>query len=189
MSHPRSAGQIPVYYAHKVSGGRSQWKGDYVDGGAGPLYPFGHGLSFTTFEISDLSVSPDEVSWNAEVEVRASIANTGGVGGDEVLQVYVRDPVATVTRPVLELKAFTRVHVPAGATRQVVFRIPIGQLGFYDAKLNYVVEPGALEFHVGNSSRHLQEAGTISVIPDATGPVEKRFFGTAEVVQVAVAAD
>jgi beta-glucosidase len=189
MSHPRSAGQIPVYYAHKVSGGRSQWKGDYVDGGAGPLYPFGHGLSFTTFEISDLSVSPDEASWNEEAEVRASITNTGGVSGDEVLQVYVRDPVATVTRPVLELKAFTRVHMPAGATRQVVFRIPIAQLGFYDARLNYVVEPGALEFHVGNSSRHLQEAGTISVIPDLSGPVEKRFFGTAEVVQVAVAAD
>jgi beta-glucosidase len=189
MSHPRSAGQIPVYYAHKVSGGRSQWKGDYVDGGAGPLYPFGHGLSFTTFEISDLSVSPDEASWNEEAEVRASITNTGGVSGDEVLQVYVRDPVATVTRPVLELKAFTRVHMPAGATRQVVFRIPIAQLGFYDAGLNYVVEPGALEFHVGNSSRHLQEAGTISVIPDLSGPVEKRFFGTAEVVQVAVAAD
>jgi beta-glucosidase len=185
MSHPRSAGQIPVYYAHKVSGGRSQWKGDYVDGEAGPLYPFGHGLSFTTFEISDLSVSPDEVSWNGEVEVRAWIANTGGVAGDEVLQVYVQDPVARVTRPVLELKAFTRVHLPAGATRQVVFRIPVGQLGFYDAGLDYVVEPGVLVIHVGNSSRNLQEAGTISVIPDPSGPVEKRFFGTAEVVQVA----
>jgi beta-glucosidase len=104
-----------------------------------------------------------------------------------VLQVYVQDPVATVTRPVRELKAFARVQLPAGATRQVVFRIPTGQLGFYDTGLNYVVEPGSLVFHVGNSSRHLQEAGTISVIPDESGPVVKRFFGTAEVVQVAVA--
>jgi beta-glucosidase len=189
ISHPRSAGQIPVYYAHKVSGGRSQWKGDYVDGEAGPLYPFGHGLSFTTFDVSDLSVTPGEVSWNGEVEVRASVTNTGDVEGDEVIQVYVRDPVATVTRPVLELKAFARVHLPAGATKQVVFRIPVGQLGFYDSSLTYVVEPGDVEVHVGTSSRDLQMAGSFIVTPDPSGPVERRFFGTAEVVQVAVAPD
>jgi beta-glucosidase len=189
MSHPRKVGQIPVYYGHKVSGGRSQWKGDYVDGAVGPLYPFGHGLSYTSFEISDLSVSPDEVSWDGEVEVRASITNTGGVDGDEVVQVYVRDPVATVTRPVLELKAFARLNLPAGTTKQVVFRIPVGQLGFYDANLAYVVEPGILEILVGSSSRDLHDAKSLSVIPDPSGPVEKRFFGTAEVVQVAVASD
>jgi beta-glucosidase len=189
ISHPRSAGQIPVYYAHKVSGGRSQWKGDYVDGVAGPLYPFGHGLSFTTFEVSDLSVAPDEVSWNGGVEVRASVMNSGDVDGDEVVQVYIRDPVATVTRPVLELKAFNRVHLPAGGTKHVVFQIPVGQLGFYDATLDYVVEPGLLEVHVGTSSRDLQMAGSFTVMPDPSGPVEKRFVGTTEVVQVAVAPD
>jgi beta-glucosidase len=189
ISHPRSAGQVPVYYAHKVSGGRSQWKGDYVDGSAGPLYPFGHGLSYTTFEITSVAVSPDEVSWNDDVMVSASVTNTGDRDGDEVVQVYIRDPVATVTRPVLELKAFARVHLRAGATKQIVFRIPVGQLGFYDADLSYVVEPGILEVRVGSSSQLLEEAGSFSVHPDPSGPVLKVFGGSYEVIQAVAGPD
>ena len=188
ISHPRSAGQVPVYYSHKVSGGRSQWKGDYVDGAVGPLYPFGHGLSYTTFEIADLAVTSGEVSWDGEVTVTASVTNTGSMDGDEVVQVYVRDPVASVTRPVLELKAFARAQVPAGATRQVVFRIPVGQLGFYDSDLAYVVEPGTIQVHVGTSSSALHEAGSFTVVA-GSAPVEKRFDGTVEVAQVVAASD
>ncbi len=186
ISHPRSAGQIPVYYSHKVSGGRSQWKGDYVDGAVAPLYPFGHGLSYTTFEIADLAVTPGEVSWDGEVTVTASVTNTGSMDGDEVVQIYVRDPVASLTRPVLELKAFARAHVPAGATRQVVFRIPVGQLGFYDSDLAYVVEPGTIQVHVGTSATAFHEAGSFTVIA-GSAPVEKRFDGTVEVAQVVAA--
>ena len=107
---------------------------------------------------------------------------------DEI-QVYITDPVATVTRPVLELKAFARVHVEAGGARQLEFRIPVGQLGFYDAHLAYVVEPGSMEVLVGTSSRDVRQAGSFSVIPDPSRPVEKHFQGRWEVVQEPLAVD
>jgi beta-glucosidase len=182
ISHPRTAGQIPVYYGHKVSGGRSHWKGDYVDGGASPLYPFGHGLAYTTFRISNLTVTPDEASWNQKVTVTAVVSNTGKREGDEVVQLYVRDPVASVTRPVLELKGFARVGLPAGGSREVTFQLPVGQLGFYDRDMNYVVEPGSIEVLVGTSSADLQVAGSFTVVPDPDGgPVVKEFDGSSAV--------
>ena len=185
ISHPRSAGQIPVFYGHKVSGGRSHWKGDYVDGEAGPLYPFGHGLGYTTFQISNLSVTPDEAGWNDEVTVTAVVSNTGSREGDEVVQLYVRDPVATVTRPVLELKSFARVAVPAGGSRQVTFHLPVGQLGFYDRDMTYVVEPGSIDVLVGTSSADLQVAGSFTVVPDPDGgPVVKEFDGSSAVTSL-----
>ncbi len=183
MSHPRSAGQIPVYYGHKISGGRSQWKGDYVDGEATPLYPFGHGLGYTTFQVSDLEMSTEEVWWNGVIAATATVTNTGSREGDEVVQLYVSDPSASVTRPVLELKSFARVHLPAGASCRVNFQVPVGQLGFYDRDLEYVVEPGSIDVLIGTSSTDLALAGSVSVVPDPTGrPVVKRFDGTTEVV-------
>ncbi len=185
ISQPRSAGQIPVYYGHKLSGGRSHWKGDYVDGEAGPLYPFGHGLGYTTFRISNLSVTPDEARWNQEVTVTAVVSNTGQREGDEVVQLYVRDPVASVTRPVLELKGFARVSLPAGGSRQVTFQLPIGQLGFYDRDMTYVVEPGSIEVLVGTSSVDLHVAGSFTVVPDPVGgPVVKEFDGSSAVTSL-----
>jgi len=183
ISYPRSAGQIPVYYGHKISGGRSHWKGDYVDGPVAPLYPFGHGLSYTPFQLSEAAVAPDVVSWNAEVTVTATLSNEGTREGDEVVQVYVRDPVASVTRPVLELKSFARVELPAGGSAQITFRLPAAQLGFHDRDIRYVVEPGQIEVLVGTSSRDLVEAGTFTMVPDPSGrPAEKTFHGTIEVV-------
>ena len=182
ISHPRSVGQIPVYYGHKVSGGRSHWKGDYVDGEARPLYPFGHGLGYTTFRISDLSVTPDHVAWNGEVTVTAVVSNTGDREGDEVVQLYVRDPVASLTRPVLELKGFARVGLQAGASGEVAFQLPVGQLGFYDRDLDYVVEPGSIEVLVGTSAADLLVAGSFTVVPDPDGrPVVKQFDGSSSV--------
>ncbi|HEX9866659.1 MAG TPA: glycoside hydrolase family 3 N-terminal domain-containing protein [Acidimicrobiia bacterium] len=183
ISYPRSAGQIPVYYSHKISGGRSHWKGDYVDGPVAPLYPFGHGLSYTSFQLSEVAVAPDVVSWNAEVTVTATLSNDGTREGDEVVQVYVRDPVASVTRPVLELKSFARVELPAGGSTQITFRLPAAQLGFHDRDIRYVVEPGQLEVLVGTSSRDLVEAGSFTMVPDPSGrAAEKTFHGTVEVV-------
>jgi beta-glucosidase len=183
ISHPRSAGQIPVYYAHKVSGGRSHWKGDYVDGAASPLYPFGHGLGYTTFRISELSMTPDLATWNGAVTVGATVTNIGDRDGDEVVQLYVRDPAASVTRPVLELKGFARVGLPAGGAARVTFDLPVGQLGFYNRDLEYVVEPGSIDVLVGTSSADLEVAGSFSVVPDPDGrSVVKQFDGSSAVI-------
>ncbi|HWM18574.1 MAG TPA: glycoside hydrolase family 3 N-terminal domain-containing protein, partial [Ilumatobacteraceae bacterium] len=111
VSVPRSAGHIPVYYRQKRSGGRSHWKGDYVDAAVSPLYSFGHGLSYTSFELAASNPTPATVGHDGEVTVTATLTNTGSRDGDEVVQLYTRDPRASVTRPVLELKAFARLSV------------------------------------------------------------------------------
>ncbi|MFZ0493442.1 MAG: glycoside hydrolase family 3 N-terminal domain-containing protein [Acidimicrobiia bacterium] len=180
ITFPRSAGQLPVYYGHKVSGGRSQWMGDYVDGPASPLYPFGHGLSYSTIRVFDARVEPPNDSIDGVGVVTASVANEGSVAGDEVVQVYVANRGTGVTRPVLELKAFARVSVEPGSSRSVRFEIPLGQLGYYDVGGQYVIAPGIVEFMVGSSSANLQSAGRVMVEYD--GPIDKRFDGTVSVV-------
>jgi beta-glucosidase len=176
ISYPRSAGQVPVFYAHKISGGRSHWKGDYVDGPAGPLYPFGHGLSYTTFALSGGTVAPGEASWNDSLTTTVTITNIGDCRGDEVVQLYVRDPVASVTRPVLELKAFVRVELAAGESRTISFETPLGQLGFYNRALAYAVEPGRIDVLVGTSSADLTEVGSVTVSPDPAGRVPDKAY-------------
>jgi beta-glucosidase len=181
ISYPRSVGQIPVYYGHKLSGGRSHWKGDYVDSPATPLHPFGHGNSYTTFALDDAAVAGHDVSWNESIVTACTITNTGHREGDEVVQLYVRDPSASVTRPVLELKGFVRVRLGAGESRRVTFTTPVGQLGFHDRDLAYVVEPGELDIFVGTSSVDLVAVGTISVVADSSNPPAKVFDGTVSV--------
>jgi beta-glucosidase len=176
ISFPRSVGQLPVYYGHKVSGGRSHWHGEYVDGPTSPLYPFGHGLSYTTFALVDPIVPRPTTGRGDSITVSVSVANTGPRSGEEVIQVYVRDLHASVTRPVLELKSFVRVALAAGAAKSVRFDIPVAQLGFYDAGLRYVVEAGEIEIFVGTSSADLVAAGTVTV--EGGGPVDKAFDGT-----------
>jgi beta-glucosidase len=179
LSYPRSAGQIPVFYGHKVSGGRSHWKVDYVDSPAGPLYPFGHGLSYTSFALSDASLGGTEVSWHDTITTTVTVTNTGSRFGDEVVQLYVRDLVASVTRPVLELKSFVRVELAAGESRTVTFETPVSQLGFHDRRLEYVVEPGDIDVLVGTSATDLTEVGRVTVTADAAGrSPEKAFDGT-----------
>ncbi len=181
ITYPRSVGQIPVYYGHKLSGGRSHWKGDYVDSPASPLYPFGHGISYTTFALGDASVARDEVSWNDSITTSVTVTNTGGRDGDEVVQLYVRDPSASVTRPVLELKGFVRFRLGAGESRRVTFNTPVGQLGFHDRDLAYVVEPGQVDVFVGTSSVDLLEVGSVMVVADSNEPPSKAFDGTVSV--------
>jgi beta-glucosidase len=178
ITFPRNAGQIPTYYGHKVSGGRSHWKGDYVDAPAKPLYPFGHGLTYTTFALGDAHVDTPTVGWNEAIVVRTRVSNTGERAGDEVVQLYVRDPVATVTRPVLELKSFVRLELAPGQSKTVTFHLPVGQLGFHDRSLDYVVEPGTFDFFVGTSSDDVLAAGSATVLPNPAGtPPEKVFAG------------
>jgi beta-glucosidase len=182
ISYPRTAGQVPVFYGHKVSGGRSHWKGDYVDTLSAPLYPFGHGLSYTTFALSGAAAGPAEVPWSGSASVEVTVTNTGGRAGDEVVQLYARRARASVTRPVLELVGFARIGLEAGQRSVVTFDVPAGQLGFYDRELSYVVEPGVVELFAGTSSERLVPAGSVTIVPDAAGrPAVKAFSGSVRV--------
>jgi beta-glucosidase len=180
ISYPRAVGQVPVFYAHKASGGRSQPVGDYVDESAGPLYPFGYGLSYTTFELSELQIAEETVPWNDELVVETRVTNTGKRSGDEVVQLYTRDPQASITRPERELKSFLRLTLDPGESRRITFRVPIAQLGFYDRDLRYVVEPGEIEVFVGTSSDDIVAVGAVTVVAAEQAPV-KAFHGSVAV--------
>jgi beta-glucosidase len=178
ISYPRSTGQVPVFYGHKISGGRSHPTGDYVDSPAGPLYPFGHGLSYTTFALSDTTVRQEVVAWDESFTAEVTVTNTGDRAGDEVVQLYVRDPQASVTRPVLELKSFLRVELEPDESKRVTFEVPAAQLGFYDRSVSFVVEPGQIDVFVGTSSAELVAAGSVTIVEGASGqPPEKAFVG------------
>jgi beta-glucosidase len=182
ITFPRHAGQVPIYYGHKVTGGQSHWKGDYVDGSCRPLHPFGFGLSYTTFELRPRPLAATSVGADGEVVVEVEVRNTGDRPGDEVVQLYVRDPVASVTRPALELKGFARVPLEPAQARTVRFSVPVAQLGFHDAHLAYVVEPGELEILVGTSAQEVEAVGTVRVAVDRAIEVPRSFDGTVEIL-------
>ncbi len=175
MSVPRSVGQVPVYYNHKPSGGRSHWKGDYVEMSTKPLYPFGYGLSYTQFAYSNLVIADAPATVTGRVTIQADVTNTGTVAGEEVVQLYVHDPYASVTRPVKELKGFRRVALAAGESRTVTFVLPISSLGFHNVDLNYVVEPGAFEVMVGSSSEDIRLTGSFEVTGEPTIIKEREY--------------
>ncbi len=171
----RSVGQVPIFYNHKPSAGRSYPYNSYVELSNQPLYPFGHGLSYTQFEYSDLRVSASEVSPDGEVSIQATVKNTGDRDGDEVVQLYLHDLVGSVTRPVKELKGFRRLTLAAGQAIRVTFTLAAAQTAFYDRRMRYVVEPGAFEVLVGSSSADIRLQGQFTIV-GATTPVEKVFF-------------
>lgn len=175
VSFPRSAAQIPVYYNHKPSGGRSHWKGDYVDMPTSPLYAFGHGLGYTTFTFEDLEITPETVEPNDAVTIRVSVTNSGERSGDEVVQLYLRDPVASVTRPVKELNGFERIHLHPGERKHVTFRVPVARLGFYDRKMDFVVEPGEVEVMIGSSSEDIRLTGRFRIVGETSRVHDKVF--------------
>ncbi|WP_220504594.1 glycoside hydrolase family 3 N-terminal domain-containing protein [Microbispora sp. H13382] len=185
ISYPRSVGQIPVFYGHKVSGGRSHWHGDYVDSPVSPRYPFGHGLGYAPFVIEHVTLDHAEVTAGDSVTVEVTVANTGDRAGEEVVQLYIRDPQATVTRPVLELKSFARVYAGPGRRTAIRFRLPTGQLGFYNRNMDYAIETGHIEVYVGFSSTVLTPAGTFAITGDADRTeVRKAYTGAVDVVEV-----
>jgi beta-glucosidase len=159
ISLPRSVGQVPVYYAHKSGAGRSQIYGDYVDCPKEPLYPFGHGLAYTRFGYANLRVSPQSAGPGDVVEVAIDVTNEGDRAGDEVVQLYVRDMVASVTRPVKQLAGFARVPLAPGETRRVHFALDPSQLAFFDARMRFVIEPGEFRVMVGASSADVRAEG------------------------------
>jgi len=179
VSFPRSSGQIPVFHGHKVSGGRSHWKGEYVDLSNEPLYPFGYGLSYSTFELDVEHLDERLVAPGDVIEVGATIINVGTCTADEVVQLYSCDPVASITRPVRELQGFARVTLAAGERADVTFGVPFEALGFTGRDMTYAVEPGEVRFLVGTSSAELQPAG--HVIVGGTAPVQVPRAGSARV--------
>lgn len=156
VTFPRSAGQAPLYYNHKNTGRppdpKQKYTSKYLDVEWTPLYPFGHGLSYTRFTLGDLQVTPGAIPPSGTVTVSATVQNAGTRDGDEVVQLYVRDVVASVTRPVQELKGFQRVTLRPGESRRVEFRLGPAELGFYDRDMKWVVEPGRFEVRVSDSS-------------------------------------
>lgn len=145
---PRNVGQVPYYYYHKPTARRG-----YLFSDKEPLFAFGHGLSYTTFKYANLRVTPDKTGPQGQATVTVDVTNTGGMAGDEVVQMYVRDEVGSLTRPVKELKGFTRVHLRPGETKSVQFAITLYKLSFLDEDMNRVVEPGMFSIMVGPSSR------------------------------------
>jgi beta-glucosidase len=162
VSFPRTVGQIPIYYNHMNTGRppdpQSRWNSKYFDLPSTPLFPFGYGLSYTTFKISNLQLSAPRINASGRLTVSVEVENTGRRAGDEVVQLYIRDPVATMTRPVKELKGFQRVSLQPGEKRRVEFVLGPEHLGFWNREMRYVVEPGEFRVMVGANSVDVIEA-------------------------------
>ena len=161
---PKSVGQIPLYYNHLNTGRpleKGKWftkfKSNYLDIDNEPLYPFGYGLSYTTFRYSEPRIDRTTMTANGAVKVSVDVTNTGSCDGDEIVQLYIRDLVASVSRPVEELKDFNRIHLAKGETKTVTFTITADKLKFYNSNLQLVCEPGEFEVMVGPNSRDVQK--------------------------------
>ncbi len=155
VSFPRSVGQVPVFYSHDNTGRPPtdfKFTSKYLDAPNTPLYAFGHGLSYTTFEYGNLALSADTIPPDGSITVSATVRNTGPRAGAEVVQLYIRDHVASVVRPVRELQGFTKVHLEPGAERTVAFTLGPRDLGFYNRDMQWVVEPGVFSVWVAPSS-------------------------------------
>jgi len=166
VTFPRTVGQVPIYYNHKNTGrppSAQRFTSKYLDIPSTPLFPFGHGLSYTRFEYSNLQINPKRAGPTGTVEIRAEVKNVGDRGGDEVVQLYLRDVVASVTRPVKDLKGFERITLAPGAKKTIVFTLTPEQLSFINRDMKRVVEPGIFEVMVGKSSGDIQLAGTFEV--------------------------
>jgi beta-glucosidase len=181
MTFPRAVGQIPVYYSHKPSGGRSHWKGDYVELTSKPLYPFGHGLSYTQFEYSGFRMNTQQARAGETVAVSVDVANTGSYTGDEVVQLYIHNKAASVTRPVKELKGFKRITLEPGECRTITFHLAVNQFAFYGHGMQFVVEPGQIEIMIGSSSTQIHWTGMLQITGETTSiDSDKAFFSTVE---------
>ena len=184
VTFPRMSGQVPIYYAqHKtgrpanptemlideipVEAGQTSvgCRSFYLDAGNSPLFPFGYGLSYTTFEYSNLSLASDKLTAQDTLSISFTLKNTGKYDGTEVVQLYVQDKVGSVTRPVKELKRFQRVTLKAGESTQVSLSLPVSELAFWGYDMNYTVEPGDFTLWVGtNSAEGLTKDFSVSAL-------------------------
>ncbi len=164
-SFPQNVGQVPIFYAHKNTGrplGEGKWfekfRSNYLDVSNDPLYPFGYGLSYTSFSYSDVKLSSSQAKGNQTLTATVTVTNTGKVDGKETVQLYIRDVVGTVTRPVKELKGFQKIWLKAGESKTVSFSITPEDLKFYNYDLKYDWEPGEFQVQIGANSRDVKTA-------------------------------
>nr|WP_294731855.1 beta-glucosidase BglX [Prevotella sp.] len=160
---PKRMGQIPLYYNHLNTGrpleeGKwfTKFRSDYLDVDNDPLYPFGYGLSYTTFKYGPLTLDKSSMTPEDSIQAKVTVTNTGNYDGDEVVQLYIRDRVASISRPVEELKDFARIHLNKGESKTVTFTINADKLKFYNSDLHYVCEPGDFDVMVGPNCQDVQ---------------------------------
>jgi beta-glucosidase len=166
VTFPRNVGQIPLYYSQKATGrpleAENRYTSKYLDAPNTPLYPFGFGLSYTQFNISNLRLDKTQVKSTENVKVSVDVQNTGSRDGAEIVQLYIRDTAASVTRPVKELKDFRRIALKAGEKRTIEFTLTLQKIGFLNREMNFTVENGDFKVFVGNSSEGgLESAFTV----------------------------
>ncbi len=160
ITFPVFEGQLPLVYNHKPTGRGD----DYINMTGQPLYPFGYGLSYTTFEYSDLKTNKLTIKPDESVTVTCKVTNTGERAGDEVVQMYIRDELASLARPVMELKGFERIHLQPGETQSVSFEITPEKLQMYDINIKKVIEPGDFRIMIGASSKDIRLRGILKVL-------------------------
>ncbi|MCX7795133.1 MAG: glycoside hydrolase family 3 C-terminal domain-containing protein [bacterium] len=170
VSFPKDVGQIPVYYNRKPSA-----FSEYLTTDTKPLFPFGHGLSYTTFEYSDLEVRPESILPGGYVDISFRIKNIGNIAGDEVVQLYIHDEWASVERPVKELKGFKRIHLEPQEEKRVTFRLFADQLAFYDEAMRFIVESGTFEVMIGSSSEDIRLVGKFEISETKVITKDRRF--------------
>jgi beta-glucosidase len=161
VSFPLSVGQIPVYYSHKTTGRPFQedlrWCSHYIDSPNTPLYPFGYGLSYSSFEYSEIYLSHSEISPSDTLTATVRIRNAGPYDGSEIVQLYIRDMKGSVTRPVKQLRGFEKIFLRSGEEQEVAFTITVEDLKFYDLNMDYVAEPGRYRVFIGKNSVDVRE--------------------------------
>ncbi len=162
---PQNVGQVPLYYNHKNTGrplGEGKWfekfKSNFIDVSNDPVYPFGYGLSYTSFIYSDIKLSNTVIYASKNITATIQVTNTSKIDGKEVVQLYTRDLVGSITRPVKELKGFNKIELKAGETKTVTFTISVNDLKFYNSDLKFVAEPGDFKIFIGGNSRDVKEA-------------------------------
>jgi beta-glucosidase len=176
ITFPRSTGQIPVFYNHKPSGRKSNWYTNYVEESVQPLYPFGHGLSYTTFDYHDFAFDRDRAGQGETVAISLSVTNTGPAAGDEVVQLFVRDLYASLPRPVKELKGYRRLSLQPGETCRLTFHLNVDHLAFYNIDLELILEPGIVQVMLGSSSEDIRCRGEFEIVGEKKMVVKDRLF-------------
>jgi beta-glucosidase len=170
ISFPREEGQIPIYYNHFNTGRpakdetETNYVSAYTDLKNSPKFPFGYGLSFTSFEYSNLKLSKNKIKSTEQIEASVTITNSGKVAGEEVVQLYLRDRVGSVVRPIIELKDFQKIKLNAGETKTIKFTINKEKLSFYNAALQWVAEPGDFDLMIGSSSADIRLKDTFELV-------------------------
>ena len=178
VSMPRHVGQVPIHHDYRTGGGRSQFYGDYSDSPTTPLFAFGHGLTYTTFDHEELVVVSSGTTADPVV-LRATVTNTGERRGTEIVQLYVRDDVASVVRPHQQLVGFARVELDPGQKATVAFVVHPSRLAFYDETMRFVIEPGTFRFSVGGASDTATQHATVTLVGDVAEYRQREIVPTA----------